>query len=120
MSYKIIQSASNNELKHLSRLIAQSHYRRQHQLAVLEGVHLVETFIQAGYLIQALYLPQQRIHDSEIFDLLVAIPAHQVVLVANNLLDKIKRTCGNSEVTGGCICIRYSGCYSFRKSTGSR
>ncbi|ORF27271.1 TrmH family RNA methyltransferase [Snodgrassella alvi] len=97
MSYKIIQSASNNELKHLSRLIAQSHYRRQHQLAVLEGVHLVETFIQAGYLIQALYLPQQRIHDSEIYDLLASIPAHQVVLVANNLLDKISDLVNSRE-----------------------
>jgi RNA methyltransferase, TrmH family len=97
MNHKIIQSASNNELKHLARLIAQSHYRRQHQLAVLEGVHLIQTFMQAGHLIQTLYVPQLREHNDEIASLIAKLPVQKVVLVAENLLGKISDLANSRE-----------------------
>lgn len=89
MNYKIIQSASNTELKHLSRLIAQSHYRRQHRLAVVEGIHLIQTFMQAGHPIHTMYVPQLRANYPEIVALMRELPAQQIVLVADHLLEKI-------------------------------
>ncbi|WP_239323825.1 TrmH family RNA methyltransferase [Snodgrassella gandavensis] len=97
MKHKIIQSASNSELKHLARLIAQSNYRRQHQLAVLEGIHLIQTFIQAEHSIQTLYVPQLREHDHEIAALIAKMPLQKVVLVADNLLDKISDLVSSRE-----------------------
>lgn len=97
MSHKIIQSASNSELKHLSRLIAQSHHRFQHKLAVLEGVHLIQTFMQAGHSIQTLYVPQLRVFDNEIAALIAQLPEQKVVFVADYLLDKISDLVNSKE-----------------------
>lgn len=97
MNHKTIQSASNTELKHLSRLIAQSHYRRQHRLAVVEGIHLIQTFMQSGQLIHTMYVPQLRANDPEIVALMRVLLAQQIVLVADYLLEKISDLANSKE-----------------------
>jgi RNA methyltransferase, TrmH family len=97
MTFKSILSAHNQELKHIARLIKQARYRQKQQLAVLEGVHLIETFSQAGYKLHKLYLPHERILLPEITALTKAIAADQVVLVAESLLAKISDLADSTE-----------------------
>lgn len=97
MNFKIIQSAQNNELKHIARLINQARYRHQNQLAVLEGVHLIEIFTQSGYEINELYLPKQYYQRPEILALMNTIPSDRITLIAEHLLAKISDLTSSKE-----------------------
>ena len=45
---KLITSAQNEQLKHLFRLLTQAKARRESGETVLEGVHLLQTYLQSG------------------------------------------------------------------------
>ena len=45
---KLITSAQNDRLKYLSKLLSQAKARRASGQTVLEGVHLLQDYLQAG------------------------------------------------------------------------
>lgn len=97
MNYKAIYSAQNNELKHLSKLISQSRYRQKNQMAVLEGIHLIETFLQAGHSLHKLYLPAERLTQSAIVGLTKRVSSDKIVLVTESLLSRISDLTDSTE-----------------------
>lgn len=84
-----ITSAHNPALKTLAKLIRDRRARAQSGMAVLEGVHLAESFVHAGYLPQALYVPTHRLRHPEVAALLAQLPAACVRVVADGALAKI-------------------------------
>ena len=46
--HKILTSAANDDLKHLGRLLANARDRRKHGQLVLEGIHLLQSALDAG------------------------------------------------------------------------
>ena len=54
---KLISSAQNEQLKHLAKLLSQAKARREHGQTVLDGVHLLQSYLQAGRLPQQVYVP---------------------------------------------------------------
>ena len=89
MNYKYIESAHNQEIKHLVKLVSQNRYRQKHHVAILEGIHLIETFIQAGYTIQNMYVPHSRISEPHIQTLMTKVANDKIILIADHLLAKI-------------------------------
>ena len=80
MNYKFIESAHNQEIKHLAKLITQNRYRQKHLVAILEGIHLIETFIEAGHNIQNMYLPHNRISEPQIQTLMTKVANGKIIL----------------------------------------
>ncbi|MCF7522069.1 RNA methyltransferase [Neisseria sp. ZJ106] len=86
---KTIISAHNEQLKHLAKLLTQSKTRLQHRQAVLEGVHLLQTYLQSGALPEQVYLSPTRAAHPEAAELLAQLPPEKITLVEGEALAKI-------------------------------
>lgn len=86
---KLITSAQNEQLKHLAKLLSQSKARREYEQTVLEGVHLLQTYLQAGFQPEQVYLPEAKQANPEIRAILSHLSGEQVTLVSNDALAKI-------------------------------
>ena len=86
---KLITSAQNDRLRHLSKLLAQAKARRGHGQTVLEGVHLLQAFLQAGLTPVQVYIPESKLQRQEILALAAALPEQAVTVVADAALSKI-------------------------------
>lgn len=90
---KTIHSLQNEQLKQVHKLLKQSKTRRQMGLAALEGVHLLDSFLQTGQVPTKIYLPVDKIQHPEVQSLLQRLPEktqqERCVLVENHLLSKI-------------------------------
>lgn len=90
---KTIHSAQNEQLKQLNKVLNQSKTRRQLGLAALEGVHLLESFLQTGQVPLYIYIPENRFHHPEVQALINRLPENiqreYCVLVGKGLLSKI-------------------------------
>lgn len=84
-----ITSSDNHALKHLAKLLRSRRERERSGTAVLEGVHLADSFIRAGWRPQTLYVPAHRLAHPEVAALLAAVPAACVRVVADAALAKI-------------------------------
>lgn len=84
-----IASIHNAQLKHLSKLVHHSKHRRTQGQAVLEGIHLLDAYLNSGYLPIQVYVPETRLADQEIQALLSRLPENHISIVAGNLLGKI-------------------------------
>ncbi|MDO5640513.1 MAG: RNA methyltransferase [Neisseria sp.] len=95
---KTITSAHNEQLKHLAKLLSQAKARREHKQTVLEGVHLLQTYLQAGYLPQQVYVPESKAGQAEIRDLVSQLPQDSVTLVSHAALAKITSLAEAEEI----------------------
>ncbi len=86
---KQITSAHNEQLKHLSKLLSQAKARREHRQTVLEGVHLLQAYLQVGLPVQQVYVPESKVHQTEIGELLALLPEGAVTVVSHAALSKI-------------------------------
>ena len=86
---KLITSAQNEQLKHLSKLLTQSKARREYGQTVLEGVHLLQVYLEAGYTPKQVYLPESKNTHSEIRDLISSLDEDCITWVGNEALSKI-------------------------------
>ncbi|MCP2040380.1 TrmH family RNA methyltransferase [Neisseria sp. HSC-16F19] len=84
-----ITSPHNSALKQLAKLIRNRRERERSGMAVLEGVHLAESFIRAGRLPETLYVPAHRLMHPEVAALLAQVSADCVRVVADTALAKI-------------------------------
>lgn len=96
---KTIVSAHNPALKHLAKLLACAKMRRRHAQAVLEGVHLLESCLNAGKPPQQVYVPQTRLHHREIRALLTRLPPASVCITAEKALTKISSLTEADDIT---------------------
>ena len=99
MPIKFIQSAANPELKHLAKLIKQSSYRRKQKQVVLEGIHLLQTFIDSDWQPVKIYVSEHSFNKTEIKTLLANIDSELITLVADGLLSRISSLSEADELT---------------------
>lgn len=86
---KLITSAQNDRLKYLSKLLSQAKARRASGQTVLEGVHLLQAYLQAGSTPVQVYIPESKLQQREILALIAALPEQAVTSVANAALSRI-------------------------------
>ncbi len=86
---KLITSAQNEQLKHVSKLLSQAKARREYGQTVLEGVHLLQAYLQAGHQPLQVYIPESKSHQAEIRTLLAQLPPNILTCVSNEALSKI-------------------------------
>ena len=77
-----IESAQNPALKHLARLLRSARARRESGQAVLEGVHLLAAYLQAGGQVLQAYVPASKMQQPETVQLLSQLPSERVVQTA--------------------------------------
>ena len=86
---KSITSAQNEQLKHLSKLLTQSKARLEYGQTVLEGVHLLQVYLEAGYKPKQVYLPESKNTHPEIRNLISSLDEDGITWVGNEALSKI-------------------------------
>ncbi len=95
---KLITSARNEQLKHLAKLLSQSKARRQSRQTVLEGVHLLQSYLEAGGKPVQVYLPESKANHHEIRRLIEEIPVNLMTWVSNEALSKITSLTDSDDV----------------------
>ncbi|QEY27165.1 TrmH family RNA methyltransferase [Neisseria zalophi] len=93
-----ITSAKNEQLKHLSKLLSQAKARRLHKQTVLEGVHLLQAYLQAGGMPIRVYIPEHKRQTPEISALLAKLSENQQIPVASGILAKISGLTDAEEI----------------------
>lgn len=86
---KYITSPHNEQLKHLSKLLASAKARRSCRQTVLEGTHLLDACLNAGWLPQHLYIPESKADKSEIRTLCSRAGEGKTTIVGGEALAKI-------------------------------
>lgn len=95
----VIFSAQNHQIKHLTKLIQQSKYRRVHKQSVLEGIHLIESYIHNGGLPTLVFIPEHRLANHEIQQIYQRLPEKKCIVVQRNILNKITSLTHADEIT---------------------
>ncbi|MBF0804807.1 MULTISPECIES: RNA methyltransferase [unclassified Neisseria] len=95
---KLITSARNEQLKHVSKLLSHGKARRAHGQTVLEGVHLLQACLQAGVRPIQVYVPEHKRCAGEAGALLAQLPEHCVTPVAAGVLSRISGLAQAEEV----------------------
>lgn len=85
----LIQSAHNEQLKRLSKLLKQVKLRRQLGLVAMEGVHVLEAYLLTGHCPEQVFVSEKRSENPEVATLLARLPASLVHVVTGDALSKI-------------------------------
>ena len=85
----LIQSAHNEQLKRLSKLLKQAKTRRELGLAAMEGVHVLQAYLHTGVLPEQVFVSEKRAEHAEVAALLRRLPAGVVHVVTGDALSKI-------------------------------
>ena len=94
-----IESAQNPTLKHLAKLLRSARARRESGQAVLEGVHLLSAYLQAGGQVLQVYVPASKMQQPETARLLSQLSPERVVQTAGAALQKITSLTDAEEIT---------------------
>ncbi|HEZ3723809.1 RNA methyltransferase [Neisseria meningitidis] len=93
---KHISSTNNEHIRHLHRLLSQGKFRRQYAQTVLEGVHLLQVFLQSGGMPTEVYIPEGKMPSEEVRRLRAVVPEGKVFSVSDGILKKISSlTCAD-------------------------
>lgn len=93
---KHISSTNNEHIRHLHRLLSQGKSRRQYAQTVLEGVHLLQVFLQSGRKPVGVYIPEGKMPSEEVRRLRAVVPEGKVFSVSDGILKKISSlTCAD-------------------------
>ncbi len=95
---KQITSARNEQLKHVAKLLSHGKTRREHGQTVLEGVHLLQVYLQAGGEPLQVYVPENKRHLHEVAALLAQLPENRITLASAGVLPKISGLAEAEEV----------------------
>ncbi|KPN74506.1 RNA methyltransferase [Neisseria sp. 74A18] len=86
---KLITSARNEQLKHVSKLLGQAKFRRLHGQTVLEGVHLLQAYLDSGGQPLQVYIPEAKKDLPEIRAAVQTLPPDALTWVSQGILSKI-------------------------------
>lgn len=93
---KHISSTNNEHIRHLHRLLSQGKFRRQYAQTVLEGVHLLQVFLQSGGMPVGVYIPEAKMPSEEVRKLTAVLPEDGFFSVSDGILKKISSlTCAD-------------------------
>nr|WP_231388001.1 RNA methyltransferase [Neisseria meningitidis] len=80
----------------MHRLLSQGKFRRQYAQTVLEGVHLLQVFLQSGRKPVGVYIPEGKMPSEEVRRLRAVVPEGKVFSVSDGILKKISSlTCAD-------------------------
>ncbi|MDO4434225.1 MAG: RNA methyltransferase [Alysiella sp.] len=94
-----ITSSQNPQIKHLAKLLSNSKYRREQKQAVLEGTHLLVSWLNSGNTPETVFIPQHRLNKPEIQALKHRLPEQICVITADDALNKISSLSNADEIT---------------------
>lgn len=101
--YKHLASSHNDTIKHLSRLMQQGRERRKLGVMVLEGIHLCDTGLSAGWVFDQIFVNLQAADDPEVAALLQRMPATtQRYTLDPGLLSKVSALASAPELLAVC------------------
>lgn len=86
---KYIESAQNESLKHLNKLILSTKYRRKNRQAVLEGIHLLDSYLRTNLLPEQIYVSENQLLQPETQSILNRLPENHITVVNKGALSKI-------------------------------
>lgn len=86
---KTINSVHNEQIKHLAKLLSQAKARREAKQTVLEGVHLLQTYLDAGGDMVQVYIPESKRENSEVSALQARLGEQKTTWVGEAALSKI-------------------------------
>ncbi|EGZ45356.1 TrmH family RNA methyltransferase [Neisseria wadsworthii 9715] len=95
---KYITSAQNEQLKHLAKLLSSAKERRICRQTVLEGTHLLDACLKAGWTPQHFYIPESKADKPEIQVLLKQLDERNTTIVGSAALSKITSLTEGEEV----------------------
>lgn len=95
---KQITSAHNEQLKHLAKLLSQAKARKEYGQTVLEGVHLLQVYLQNGFQPLQVYIPESKLNIHEISALRAELPDNLITVVGDAALSKITSLTEAEEV----------------------
>lgn len=87
----IITSAQNPAIKQLAKLLTAAKHRREHHATVLEGVHLLDAYLQTGAVPQKVWVPQPRLAHADVQAVCARLPENRIVVVQQGILSKISQ-----------------------------
>lgn len=93
-----ITSAHNEQIKHLSKLLSSGKARRNSRQIVLEGAHLLDACLKAGWQPLHLYIPEGKAEKLEILRLRSMVGVDRVTVVGKGILSKISSLDEGEEV----------------------
>ncbi|HFA7303189.1 TPA: RNA methyltransferase [Neisseria gonorrhoeae] len=97
---KHISSTNNEHIRHLHRLLSQGKFRRQYAQTVLEGVHLLQVFLQSGRKPVGVYIPEAKMPSEEVLKLTAVLPEDGIFSVSDGILKKISSlSCADEILT---------------------
>lgn len=82
---KVVTSRENAAYKAMARLVASTSERKRRGLSVLEGVHLVEAFLDSGGEIESMVVSRAALADPEVARLADRAGAARVIVVSDPL-----------------------------------
>lgn len=100
--HKHITSAANDEMKLLARLLESARERRKHGAVILEGIHLLQAALAAGWQPHAVYVNEHAAGKAELLSLLAAVDPRHCHLVSAAVLGKVTALSSPSEVLTVC------------------
>lgn len=86
---KHITSMHNESLKQLARWVQHKRDRDADGVMVLEGVHLIQTFLRAEFDVEKVFVPIGRTTHPEVAEILSTLPQEYVVTVEDGILSKV-------------------------------
>lgn len=95
---KLITSAQNGLLKHLAKILSSAKYRREQRQTALEGVHLLQAFLDSGGVPLQVLLPETRLNHPEICALIGRLPADGLYAAADKALAKISSLAEGADI----------------------
>lgn len=97
-----ITSAQNPTIKHLRKLASSGTYRAKTNQTLLDGVHVCESFLQAGGLIHQLLYASSAAHDPEVEVILACLRPEktEIIEVPDSLLATLSAVEGGAHVIG--------------------
>lgn len=86
---KTVTSRDNPAFKSMAKLVASASERRKRGLTVLDGVHLLEAFLEAGRPVDSVVVSRGALERPEVARLLGRVPAGRVVAAADALFESL-------------------------------
>lgn len=115
----LISSKDNPTIKHAAALLTQHRTRKKSGQTVLEGIHLIDAYLQQRLAVEKLIISQNALNHPEAATLIERIE-HKAILVVSDALYKQIRTLGDGvdvmaiiniptpslgEITGDCLIL---------------
>jgi TrmH family RNA methyltransferase len=86
---KSVASRDNPAFKAMARLASSASERRKRGLTVLDGAHLVASFLDARHELDALMVSRSALERTEVARLVARVPASRVTVVADKLFEAL-------------------------------